>query len=187
MILNDNNILSSPPDEVIPPEPTPTPTPSTGLSNIDNSINNMNNFLQDSNINSNSVNIVSPSVANSQISNVADNIVSAFLGNFINILNTDGESSIDIYIPNYISNTGQKFITIRGYLVRDFLSQTSVIPGLNITLLNVVQTLWSVAFGWWFFNIILGFINGIYSGEILSDEGLKKLAHSYTGVMANLL
>ena len=187
LVFSDDDILSTPPEEVIPPEPTPTPTPGVGLSNIDNSINNMNNFLQDNTLSNSSVNIVSPSVANSQIGNVADNIVGAFLGNFVNILNTDGESSVDIYIPNYISGTGQKFITIRGYLVRDFLSQTAVIPGLNITLLNVVQTLWSVAFGWWFFNIILGFINGIYSGEILSDEGLKKLAHSYTGVMANLL
>lgn len=192
LIFDDNDILSVPPEEVIPPEPTPTPTPSDsaivgGLSNIDNSINNMNNFLQDNTISNSAVNITTPSISNTQVVNSADNIFSSFIGDFASLLDTNREAQMKIYIPNYLTNSGQEFITVRSYLVRDFLASTNVIPGLNLTVLDIVQTLWSVCFGWWFFNIILGFINGVYSGEIISDKGLKELTKSYTGVMSNML
>lgn len=194
-IFDDNDLLSEPPQEIqdytppATPTPTPEPTPnySGALSDINNSINATNNFLTDESASDNLVNINSPSISNSEIAGDVDNAFNSFITGWANLLDSTSPVSVDIYIPNYINNSGTKFITIHGDMIKNFLSTTSLIPGVNLNLLVVVQTLWTVLFAWFFYLIIISFVNGIYSGEFFKDEKLKELTGEYTGVMRNML
>lgn len=193
--FNESSLMAEPPPAIqdyAPPTPEPTPTPdyidyTNNLDSINNSIDNMNNFLQNDNIDNSIVDISSPNVSNSEISNVSDGGFSSIFSIFTNALDNNSDQSIDIYIPNFITGGGTKFITIHSNLVRNAISNTSVIPGTNFTILNLVELIWTALFGYWFIIIITGFVNMIYSGSLISDSSLQKLSSTYTGVTGSML
>lgn len=190
--FNENNVMSEPPQEIqdyTPNVPSPSPTPdiNSGLSNIDNSINNMNSFLQNDTMDNSIIDISSPTISNSQVSSSADSGFSSFFSIFTTGFDSSATKSIDIYIPNYLTGGGTKFITINSNIVRNALSNTSVIPDTNFTILNLIELVWTALFGYWFIVIITGLVNMIYSGSLMSDSSLQKLSSTYTGVTGSML
>lgn len=192
--FNENTLLDEPPPAIqdyVPPTPVPTPEPSPdysgALSDINNSINNTNNFLMDSNFNDNDISISSPNVSNQEVVSGSDNFFNNYMSLFADLYNSSDSVSIDIYIPDYINNTGTKFITIRGDLVKNYLINNPIIPGTTFNFYNIVQVVWTALFGYWFINIITKFVTALYSGELMSDKALKELSSTYTNVTSSML
>ena len=173
---------------IVPPtEPSGDTDYTQNLEDINSSINETNDFLQDTNVDSSSTQMPSANVSNQSLINSVDSSFTDFFSDYRTKFINSQSVDISLYIPNMSNGQILSTITINSNYVRDKLRNINLIVPNGLTMLGLIELVWYVVFGFWFLFFVVFLVTTTFSGKIIEEEGITALTEQYTGIAKKML